>query len=578
MSPDNDRIQYDLLLVGASPSNLILAHRLVQLAKDSGQAFNIAILDKAREFGGHIVSGAVSKPHVIKKVFPNWEELGFPIEGICKESHFSMLGADKKWDVPAFATPSGFKKHGYFILSLSLVVAWLVQHLEAVIADVPNVTIDFFPGFAAHEVVYEGNKVAGVRVAETGMPSEDNIYADVTVFGDKGFLSQDIIKKFDLRNNPQLWSVGVKEVWEVPGDYTGKVWHTMGYPVLDGTFGGGFVYGMKNNRLTIGLIISLDSPNPNINPQQRLQDMKKHPWIQSMIREGRLVKYGAALLPEGGYYSLPTQFAVDGAMLVGDALGVLNVTNLAGIDASMESGYQAAEVLHQAFAKKDFSAGKLNQVKARLEDTFVIKDLYKSRYFRMAFMENPRLLRDYLPRFIKAVDNGNPLLGGPLSVALAHPATAPVDAIAFLSNYLAIADRGPIRYKACHEHIQPDYPLAMTPTAPSAPVEKSTIYSREDAVFYAYTKYHEGNQHIDEFKADVCVACIAAYDALGRQTPCVSDCTAEVHRVDEMDNQRRHGMSLENCIQCRTCEIVCPHENLRVNAAYEGSGPDFLGL
>lgn len=572
---DLESLKYNLLLVGGSPSNLALAHKLVALAKESGQSLTIAILEKSREFGGHIVSGAVSNPHVIKKLFPDYETNGFPIEGVCDQSAFTVMGATKKWDVPRSVMPGEFKKEGYLILTLSHVVNWMANQLKEAVKDAPNITIDFFPGFSAHEIVYDGNRVKGVRVSHTENPLDDYVYADVTVFGDKGFLSQDLIKKFNLRKNPQLWSVGVKEVWEVPGDYSNKVWHTMGYPLLDGTFGGGFIYGMKNNRLTIGLIISLDSKNPNINPQQRLQDMKKHPWIQSMIQEGRLLKYGAALLPEGGYYSLPEKYAVDGAMLVGDALGVLNARRLAGVDMAMESGYQAALVLHEAFKKKDFSQAELNRLQSNLKETFVIRDLYESRYFRQAFMENPRLLGEYLPKVAASIDAGSPLLG-PVKIGLSNPFQAPLDGLRVMSLFSGKTDLGPLTYQACHTHIDPKF------TPPSLdngqPFQKETIYSRADAVFYANTRYHEENKHIDEFNADTCVACIATYDAVGKETPCVSDCTAEVHRVDVMNGLKKHGMSLENCIQCRTCEIVCPETNLRVNPTAEGSGPDFIGL
>ncbi len=158
---------------------------------------------------------------------------------------------------------------------------------------------------------------------------------------------------------------------------------------------------MKDNKITIGMVISLDSHDPNMNPQQKLQDYKKHPWIQSMIKGGKLLKYGAALLPEGGYYSLPKKFAVPGALLLGDALGVLDVKHLAGIDRSMECGYVAAEVLHDALVKGDYSEEALAPYQQRLTDSFVIKESYNDRYFRWAFMENSRLLADYVPTIAK---------------------------------------------------------------------------------------------------------------------------------------------------------------------------------
>lgn len=576
-----ERIEYDVILVGGSPSNLALAHHLVDLAKQSGVTFTMAILEKGKEFGAHILSGAVSKPHVIKKLFPDYQENGFPYEAVCKESYFSVLANHSKWDVPASLLPPGLKKEGYLVLTLSHVVYWMANKLKEKLAEIPNVTMDFFPGFSAHEIVYEGDRVVGVQVVEkaSGNANEDNIYGKVTCFGDKGFVSRDLIARFNLRETPQIWSVGVKEVWELPEgkDYAGKVWHTMGFPLVDGSFGGGFIYGMKDRKLTIGMVISLDSPNPNINPQQRLQDYKKHPWVQELIKGGKMLKYGAALLPEGGYYSLPKKFAVDGAILLGDALGILDISQLSGVDKSMECGWQAAEVIHDALKSgADFSERQLAPYKDRVMNSFVGKNLYEGRYFRQAWQENPRLLGNYLPTVMKGVDKGNPYMGL-ISVGLSNnPITAVSDALRLKSLMDGKADIGPVKYKEDYKHIVPNFKAPRSISTNG--FVKDTIYSRADAVFYAGTKYHEENAHIDEFNADVCVKCISTYDALGKDTPCVSDCTAEVHRVDAKAGVRHHGMSLENCVQCRTCEIVCPEVNLKVRPTEEGSGPDFMGL
>ncbi len=576
----SDRVEYDVLLVGGSPSNLILAHRLVDMAVQSGTAFTFCMLEKGQAFGSHIVSGAVSNPRVLKKVFPDIENSDFPIEAVCKESFFSVLGAKNIWHVPRPLMPDGVKKEGYFVLTLSEVVQWLAAKLEEKVAAAENVHGDLFPGFAAHDVVYENDRVVGVQVVEkpAGNPDEENIYGRLVCFGDKGFVSRYVIDKFKLRGNPQKWSVGVKEVWELPKDrdFAGKVWHTMGFPLVEGTFGGGFVYGMKGHKLTIGLIMSLDSPNPNINPQQRLQDLKKHPWLQAMIKDGKLLKYGAALLPEGGYYSLPSQFAVDGAILLGDALGVLDVSALSGVDKSMETGYIAAEVIHEMLQNgEDFLAEKLQRYQKRVMDSFVGQELYRGRYFRKAWEENPKLLNSYLPEVMKGIDGGSPM-GGMLSVGVKNAFIPPLkDALRLKGLIEGTQDIGPLKYKPDYQHIIPDYRPA---TVAMPQYAEGTVFSRPDAVFYADPKYHEGNMHIDEFNADVCVKCISTYEALAKTTPCVSDCTAEVHRVDEVAGVHKHGMSLENCIQCRTCEIVCPEVNLRVRPAEQGSGPDFMGL
>ncbi|GAB4210684.1 MAG: electron-transfer flavoprotein:ubiquinone oxidoreductase [Synechococcales cyanobacterium] len=568
-------IRYDLLLVGGSTSNLILAHHLLDLAQSSGLTLSIALLEKAPQFGAHIVSGAITHPRVIAKVFPDYESNGFPLEGKVTSNRLSVLGSREKWDLPEVMIPDGFKKDGYLILSLSHVVRWMAEQLEEKAKQCPSVTLDLFPGFAAHDIVYDGERVIGVRVADSGHLSEDVIYADYTCFGDKGFISKDLIEKFQLRANPQLWSVGVKEVWQVPEDHQGQVWHTLGYPVLDGTFSGGFVYGLSHQRLAVGLIIGLDSENPGLNPQQRLQEFKSHPWIQDLLSGGQLLKYGAAVIPEGGYYSLPTRFNVDGALLLGDALGVLDVGSLSGVDRAMETGYIAAELLHDAFFHKDFAI--LDTYRARVMDSFVGQSLFTSRYFRQAFLENSKLLSEYLPSMCSHVDQGHPWLGG-LKVGMQNPLQKSLETWRALSLITGrTRATNPVQYEACHERIQADFTPTFAFQNGHAP-SPTTTYSRPDAVFFAAPRYHEHNQHIQEWSAETCRQCIATYDRLQRPTPCVADCTAEVHHIHDLEGLRMHGMSLENCIQCRTCEIVCPQLNLRVNPSYEGSGPNFFGL
>ena len=569
------RIEYDVLLVGGSPSNLTLAYRLLQLAKESGKELSVAILEKGKDFGGHIVSGAVTHPHVIEKIWPDYKENGFPIEAVCNDSHFSVLGVEKKWDVPANLVPKTFDKNGYLVLTLSNVVSWMAKKVTELAKEVPTVALDLFNGFSAHSVVFEEGRVAGVAVVEKPATDEDYVYGKIVCFGDKGFTSRDVISHFNLRDNPQIWSVGVKEVWQCNEDYQGSVWHTLGYPLLEGTFGGGFVYGMKDKKLTIGMVISLDSADPNMNPQLKLQEYKKHPWIQSLIAGGKLLKYGAALLPEGGYYSLPKKFYVPGAILLGDALGVLNVKNLAGIDRAMECGRVAAEVIMDVFNKGGaFDEAALDPYQKRLEDSFVVKDSYHDRYFRYAFMENPRLLGKYMPKVADGVDSGHPIIGV-IKAGFPNPFQAAGDGLRALGLLEQGKDIGPIKYQEDYKHIVPTF----TPHVAEPPVyDKATIYSRADAVFFASTKYHEGNNHIDEFNAETCVKCINKYESLHKTTPCVADCTAEVHRIDVVADLRKHAMSLENCVQCRTCEIVCPEVNLKVRPTEQGSGPDFMGL
>lgn len=589
-------ITYDLILVGASPSNLTLAHRLCELMKSKPEMhLSVALLEKAEDFGGHIVSGAVVNKSIFDKAFPNHIEDGMPIEAACKESHFSILSEQAKWDVPSVkvrAMLPEFIKEGYYILTLSNVVAWMASTLEAKAKTVPNITIDFFNGFPAHRALVENNKVVGVTVAKSGDPLEDNIYSSIVCFGDKGFVSKDLIKDFGLESNPQLWSVGVKETWKLSENtpcMKGKVYHTLGYPTRDGTLGGGFVYGLDHKRLTIGLVISLDSKNPNIHPQKQLQEYKKHPWLQKLLKGGELLNYGAAVLPEGGLASLPKAFQVDGALFVGDALGLLDMKSLAGVDKAIESGYIAAETVFEAFSHRDFSAESLANYQEELMHSPYMDKFKANKYFRKAFLDNPELLEEFLPKFLQGIDMAKtPIIGsilgpalGALNVALHNPIKALVQSIkAGIMMNAPSEVKAEIKYKAGYLSINPNFPKEMIKrNEGSQNYAKSTLYSREDAVFYAHTKYIDHPDHIDEFNSDTCLKCVRKYENMKLDVPCVSDCTAEVHRLDiREEGVKVHAMSLENCVQCRTCELVCPEQNLRVNAAFAGAGPDFRGL
>ncbi len=581
-------ITYDLVLVGGSPSNLTLAHRLCDLMKDHPEMqLTVAILEKAENFGSHIVSGAVVTKSIFDKAFPNHIAEGMPIETVCEESHFSLLGSKGKWDMPSVLTRTllpDFCKEGYYVLTLSNVVAWMATSLQEKAKTVPNISIDMFTGFPATQAIIENEKVIGVKVAETGDPVEDHVYGNLICFGDKGFVSKDVIQHFGLATNPQLWSVGVKETWRLAPNspkMKGKVYHTLGYPTLDGSLGGGFVYGLDYDRVTIGLVISLDSKNPNINPQKQLQEYKKHPWLQKMLKGAEMLNYGAAVLPEGGYASLPSEFQFNGGLLLGDALGLLDMKSLSGVDKAIESGYIAAEVVLEAFKSGNYSAEALSAYQEELTHSPYMDKLKSNKYFRKAFLENPKMLESYLPKILDSVDySGNPILGA-LQVGLTDPINATRVAIKTALYMNAPSEVNEvIHYKAGYKNIDPNFDQKLIARNISHNAfNKDTVYSREDAVFYAKTKYEEHPHHIDEFSADTCLKCISKYQSVNLDVPCVSDCTAEVHRLDiRTDGVKTHGMSLENCVQCRTCEFVCPEQNLRVNAAYSGAGPDFRGL
>ncbi|MGK7344979.1 MAG: 4Fe-4S dicluster domain-containing protein [Candidatus Nitrospinota bacterium M3_3B_026] len=566
-----ERMEYDVILVGAGPACLSLAHRLVDIA---GGPVRVAILEKAKNVGGHLLSGAVSNPRVIEKMFPDWRDGAFPLEGVCRNSRLTVAGAKGWEDVPRAFMPPYFKKEGYAILNVSDVAMYMAGALAEKAKEKAGVVVDVYPGFPARSIVYDGDRVIGVKVDDTGDDAQDVLYGKVVVFGDKGFVSRDLVTKFDLRKNGQTYAVGVKEVWETKESFEGDVWHTLGYPLAPGHMGGGFIYGCKDNKLIIGMVMGLDFADPNIHPPQVLQDLKKHPRVQRMIKGGELLKYGAAILPEGGYYSLPEKFAVDGALLVGDALGVLDVKRFSGVDKAMESGYVAAEVIWESLKKGDTSAAALAACQERLMGGWVGEELRDSRYFRAAFERYPGVLSEFMPRLTEQIDAGRGLIVGGAVAGLLDPfgSFRLLGAKRMIENP---TDSWVVKYPKDYTHIDPAFrPVKKV----SEGFDPPTIYSTADVVFYAHTHYEEDNRHIDEFDAEVCVKCIEKFSAAGKDTPCVGDCTAEVHQTLEKEGGRYHAMALENCVQCATCEIVCPYENLRVNAALHGYGPNFSGM
>jgi electron-transferring-flavoprotein dehydrogenase len=576
------KIEYDVIFVGGGPANLAAAHRLVDIAVEKGLSARIAIFEKGKEFGAHILSGAVSNPRSIAKLFPDYLTDGFPLEGTCAESRLTFLGINKSLDVPAFATPGEMKKEGYLILSLADVCRFMADKLIERTKENENLVVDLYPGFGASAIVYDGGRVVGVKVDATGEELQDTCYGKIVVFGDKQFLSKDLYAKYSLTGSEQAWAVGVKEVWETDRDYSGKVWHTLGYPLLDGSVGGGFVYGMKNNRLAIGMVAALDSANPIINPPQLLQDFKKHPFLQKLLAGGKIVKYGAALLPEGGYFALPKRFTVPGAMLVGDALGVLDLKGFSGVDKAMETGMCAAEVIADAIAANDFSEAKIERYKKLVMDGWVGRELYASRYYRHAMGHSPKVFGEFLPKFAERFESKGAV---PAAVGAFFATSGGLvgEGLRMLKMMGGKGDYGHITFAEDRSHIVPGYkrPHVAEPTG----FAKSTLYSTADIVFYASTHYREGVEHIDEFDADVCRNCIKTFAAGGTEPPCVGDCTAEVHETKEdvgerthymnVAPERSHHMNFENCVQCRTCELVCPEKNLRLNPAPGGGGPDF---
>src|SRR6516165_8184333 len=369
----HDVLEVDALIVGGGPAGLAAAYHLRKLNKD----LSVAVLEKGREIGAHIISGAVMDPRGINELMPDWKEKGAPIENAVDEDHVLFLSRNRKIGLPIVPPP--LQNHGNVIISLNKFTRWFGQQVEQSGADI-------FSGFAGVELLFEGDAVVGVRTGDKGIDKNGkrkgnyepgiDIRAKITMLaeGSRGSLTKQLIRKFNLDRdrNPQVFAVGVKEVWDVPKEKKtgGRVIHTMGWPLRNEEFGGGFIYNMSEGRVSIGFVIGLDYLDPRLDPHQRFQEFKTHPYIKSILEGGTLHSYGAKTIPEGGYRAQP-QYYFNGGLIVGDAAGFLNAMRLKGIHLAFKTGQLAAEAANEAIQANDFSENRLKRFHELVENSWV---------------------------------------------------------------------------------------------------------------------------------------------------------------------------------------------------------------
>ena len=538
----------DILYVGAGPASLASAYHLHNKLKSEGKEISIGIVEKAREIGAHSLSGAILDPKSLKELIPDFIEKGCPIESEVKhEKMFYMTESNK---LPFPFIPKKMSHHGCYIVSIGKLTRWLGKLCE-------DAGIDIFAGFPGTELLYKNDTVIGVRTGDRGIDKNGNqkpnfepgadIHAKAVILGEgtRGSLTKELISKYDLMKdkNPQVWAVGVKELWKMPKGTVqeGYVAHTMGFPLGHNIFGGGFLYGMKDDIWDLGLVVGLDYSDPNIDSHHELQLLKTHPWVKSLLKGGEMIAYGAKTLPEGGWYSLP-KLNAPGALLIGDSAGFLNGQRLKGIHLAIKSGMIAAETIYDGILADDLN-NHLNKYEENIKKSWIYDELYSVRNFHQAFDKG------LIPGLINA---GTGLLTGGRGFGYKNKLTS----------------------TAGHKHLEKNNGK-MGSKYDNLKFDGKYLFDKVTNVYSSATSHNEDQvPHLHVKDTSVCIdRCTEEFG-----NPCEKFCPADVYNIVKENNEKKLQINFSNCVHCKTCDIMDPYQIIDWVPPEGGDGPAWVNL
>ena len=550
-----EKLEADVLIIGAGPAGLACALHLANLieqhtAAKKSPAFsaeNIYVLEKAREIGAHQLSGAILDPRALRELVPDFEKsapLDTPVTG--DAAYYFTRSAAHKLPI----TPPPLANHGNYVISLNRLVKWLGGLVE-------KKGINVFTQFAGRELIYEKNGLAGVITEDKGVDKngkpKDNftpgyeLRAKVTVLaeGPRGSLTKNLVSRLKLDGlNPQVYGIGIKELWDVqPGRIeTGFVAHTLGWPYSSDLYGGGWIYGLRDNRVSIGTVIGLEYKDPLFDPHAAFQKFKTHPFVKRILEGGNLVRYGAKTVPYGGWYSMPRPY-FDGGLIAGDSASLLNSQRLKGIHTAIKSGMLAAETIYEALCAGDTSAAKLSAYQKKIEESWLKKELWAVRNFHQGF-------------------HGG-LWSGIFNAGFQ-----------FLSGGRGLVD--PLHTEAGYEDYQKlNRGGELVDQASRFKGDGKLTFDRLTDVYHSGTRHEEDQPcHLVVIEPDVCGnRCVGEYG-----NPCQYFCPAAVYEMTTENGAPKLKINAANCVHCKTCDIADPYQIIEWVPPEGGGGPNYEGM
>ncbi len=553
---EREYMEFDVVIVGAGPAGLSAACRLKQKAAEAGKEISVCVVEKGSEVGAHILSGAVFEPRALNELFPDWRELGAPLNTpVTRDDIYVLRSSETSTKVPDFFVPKTMHNEGNYIISLGNLCRWLAQQAE-------NLGVEIYPGFAAQEALIDENGVVrGILTGDMGVDREgqpkEGMYTPgmelrgkYTLFaeGCRGHIGKQLIKQFNLDSDAdaQHYGIGLKEIWEIdPAKHQpGLVVHTAGWPLdimSNENTGGSFLYHLENNQVVVGLIVDLSYANTYLSPFDEFQRLKHHPVLKQYLEGGKRISYGARALAKGGINSLP-KMVFKGGALIGCDLGTMNVAKIKGSHTAMKSGMLAADAVAESLFAGSEGADELKSYVDGFKSSWLYEELFASRNFGPAMHKFGPIIGAGFNWFDQNI------LGGKLPFTL-HD-TKP--------DYACL--------KLAKDCVKIDYPKP----------DGKLSFDKLSSVFISGTN-HEEEQPCHLKLTDPSIP-------LSRNLPLYDEpaqryCPAGVYEViTQEDGEKRFQINAQNCVHCKTCDIKDPAQNITWVTPEGAGGPTYPNM